>query len=291
MRKLRIFIIDDEFPKTEEYIEQGVYESRIDSDKLLHLLNVDPWAGQPYLRRLVSDILQSVPAQDGRIETFGFSDPAICLSAIDEGLAPDIIVFDWEYGNITWSDSSKSLQEILKNTNAFVFIYSHVGQEIPPFVNKQEYKRFAKRFQLFLKGEDKASVFSSEEFIVQYVVSRLDKNGTIKLHGIDVRFDQNGYLKNPSDILQLEDILGRAFLLKQLEAPGSAINDKTIEALLQKSDQKLWYSNKSGYLISAGAPVLMAKHKPDEELSCAEAAKRFGLLKLREAIESGIARV
>lgn len=289
--KLTLFIVDDQIPTIPEYVENSIYNSKLDVGSLQHLIKVAEWKGQHSLRRLTTDILKSDHSQTGTLLTYGFTHPSICLDEIDKGLQPDLIIYDWEYGSESNIESAKLLIEILNLTNAFVFVYSLVRNEIPPFLNKLEFDAFADRFQLFLKGDTNSSIFSSEEFILQYIVSRISKSNVIKIQGITVTFNENGYLDNPSDILHLESIFGRAFLLDRIKTIGFTWSEQNIENMLHSISDKLMLDEKRNLLITSDSTLFISKFNPNLELSFIEAFKRFGLLKIIEALEIGIVKV
>lgn len=289
--KLNLFIIDDQIPAIPEYVENLVYNTKLDAGSLKHLLKVAEWKGQHSLKRLTSDILRSDHAQSGDLSTYGFTHPSICLDEIDSGLQPDLIIYDWEYGSESNIESANLLIEILNSTKAFIFVYSLVRNEIPPFLNKLEFDAFADRFQLFLKGDTESSIFSSEEFILQYILTRLSKSNVIKIQGITVTFNENGYLNNPSDILHLESIFGRAFLLDRIKSIGFTWSEQNIENMLNNLDDKLLLDEKRSLLITPDSTLFISKFNPELEISLLEAFKRYGLLKVREAFETGIVKV
>jgi len=288
--KITLFILDDNIYKSQDFVEKSIYDSKINSELLLQLTNNYEWKGQHNLQELTSSILKSNHAQLGNIITYGFTHPSICLDAIDSGLKPNVVIFDWEYGSESNKESSNWLMEILNLTNSFIFVYSMVRNEIPPFLNKQEFDKHADHFQLFLKGDDKESIFSSEEFILQYVLSRVSRSNQIKLSGLQIDFNENGYLKNPTDILYLEKIFGRNFIIEQLKGKN-VISNEAIESLIEKAKGKLLFDSKRNYLITPDSTLFIEKFKPDVEISYLEALKKYGLTVLKEALEVGLKKV
>lgn len=286
--KLILFILDDNIPKISEYVERELYEEKLSAESLAHLVSSAEWTGQYNLRQLTSFILDSEHAKTSELETWGFTHPSLCLDAIDEGLQPNIIIYDWEYGSESNRESSNWLKEILNSTEAFVFVYSMVRNEIPPFLNKAEFDIYSKRFQLFLKGDADNSVFSSEEFILQYILSKITKTNHIKIHGIDISFQENGYLDRPSDILHLERIFGRLALGKKIEEGLTTISDETIEHILEDISIKIYYDKKKNILVTADS-ILINKVDTTNELNAIEVLKNYGLSKLKEVLETGIA--
>ena len=288
--KITLFILDDNIPKIPEFVEQSLYDEKISAASLNRLLDSSEWTGQHNLKQLTSFIIESDHFNSGNIEVWAFTHPSLCLDAIDEGLLPNVIIYDWEYGSETNKESSNWLKEILNSTQAFVFVYSMVRNEIPPFLNKTEFDEFSDRFQLFLKGDIKSSVFSSEEFILQYIVSTISKSNQIKLQGFDISFEENGYLSAPSDILYLEKILGRLALKKKLAAGIESISDHSIEQLLEGINIEIHHDDEKNLLVTADSNLMIKKIKSSRTLTAIDVLKEFGLLKLREVLEIGVAK-
>ena len=290
--KITLFILDDNIPKIPEFVEQSLYDEKISAASLNKLLFSAEWTGQHNLKQLTSFILESDHFNSGKIEVWGFTHPSLCLDAIEEGLLPNVIIYDWEYGFEPHKQSSNWLTEILISTQAFVFVYSMVRNEIPPFLNKADFDEFSDRFQLFLKGDIKSSVFSSEEFILQYIVSAISKSNQIKLQGFDISFEENGYLSAPSDILYLEKILGRLALKEKL-ATGivKSISDQSIEQLLEGIRRiEIHYDKEKNLLLTADSNLIKKNIKSSKILTANDVLKEFGLLKLREVLEIGVAK-
>jgi hypothetical protein len=272
--KITVFILDDNIYKSQEFVEKSIYDSKIDSNLLLQLTDSFEWKGQHNLQELTSNILKSKHSQSNDIITYGFNHPSICLDEIDKGLKPDVIVFDWEYGSESNKESSNWLREILTAVpTAFIFVYSQVRDAIPPFLNKQEFDKHAKRFQLFLKGDAENAIFTSEEFIFQYILSRVSNSNEIKVQGFKISFNDNGYLKNPTDILHLEKILGRNFLIEKFKNNNFSMTDDSIEQLMENYKGKILFDSNKNLLITPDSKLLIEKFKPKEELSYAELLK------------------
>ena len=181
--------------------------------------------------------------------------------------------------------------DILSKTKAFVFVYSKVRDELPPFLNKEVFDKYADHFQLFLKGDKSNSIFSAEEFILQLILFRLSKSVQIKIQGIAVNFRKNGYLKNPTDILYLEKILGRKSLLEKLNKKSSTISNQSIESLLKDVDIKILKDENKNLLVTADAQTLIKKIQHTKELTSLDVLKQYGLQILKEVLEIGIAKI
>lgn len=289
--KLTLFIIDDNIPKLPEFVEKSVYDGKLNGDILMHLLHSSEWKGQYNLKELTYLILNSEHVKSGEMKVFGFTHPSLSLDSIDEGLIPNIVIYDWEYTSESPINSSKWLTEILESTDAFVFVYSKVRNDIPVFLNKQNFDKYSNRFQLFLKGDTDSSVFSSEEFIHQYIVSQLSRANKIRIRGVNISFQENGYLKNPSDILYLEKILGRISLRKKLESEITQISNESIEKLIEDININIYYDEKKCLLITSDSQVALKNFELAKELTVIDVLQRYGLLTLEELLEIGIVKV
>lgn len=288
--KIRVFILDDRLPKPQEFVERSIFNAPISQDNLKYLVQHGQWTDEPNLKRLLSDVLSHEYTTQGFITVSGYTNPEIYLSHISKKHMPHVIVYDWEYDNQT-QHSGPWLLEILRMTKAFVFVYSGVRNSVPPTLNKKEFDKFAERFQLFEKGESGDSVFTSEEFIYQYILSLVDRNNTIHVGGLEVRFEASGYLKTPTDILYLESILGRAELLKQIQRNRNEITGESVERFLANLGGRLLLNRQKGFLITPDSSLMISRLKPTDEISLVDALKEFGLPKLTEAIEVGFVSV
>lgn len=284
-----IILIDDEIPITSEFTASSIYDTAITSENLYHLAITQTWKGLEPLQQLIKDIVTSKASQDNKINLTGYTKPTQCLLDIESGFNPDVLIYDWEYGMPNPTDSQAWLIDILSNTDAFVFIYSKVRDELPPFLNKKIFDKYAHRFQLFLKGSSTHSIFSSEEFILQFILSKVVDSGKIKIQGFDVEFSSNDYLKETSDILYLERVLGKKYLLEELKKHRYTLNDLTIENLLNNSDGFLYFSEAKSILISPDEITLINKLTPLIKLPYSHVAKKYSIAKLEETLEKGIA--
>lgn len=290
-KPISVYLIDDEFPKTEKFVSDGVYNSAITADNLYHLAITEDWKSQHFLQQLIKDIISSKPNNEGMVKLLGFTIPTQALSFVDDGDNPDLIIYDWEYNVPKPGESQEWLLELFAKTQAVVFVYSQVRDTLPEFLNKNVFDAFANRFQLFLKGSSDNYIYSSEEFILQYILSKVSSNYLIKLQGIEVRFSENGYLEGPKDILFLERILGRNFILEQLKDLDFSITQENIEKLLEKSNGRVLFEENKKILVTEDSTLLIRKFNPQQELSYLEVLKRFGLFALKEVVESGYLKV
>ncbi len=290
-KSIDIFLIDDEFPKTSEFTSASIYDSAIHSDNLYQLAISQSWKGLQPLQKLIKDIVTSNPFKENHIQLTGYTKPTQCLTDIENGIKPDLIIYDWEYGMPNPSESQEWLLDILSKTKAFVFIYSKVRDEIPQFLNKKVFDEYASRFQLFEKGNTKMSIFSSEEFIFQYILNRLSNEYEIIIQGERIQFKQNGFLKKAEDILYLEKILGKKKLLQILKEKVKIISDETLVKILSEFNEKIYFDELNNLLITADSKMLITKYKPEKLLTYLEVVKQYGIKTLASVLEIGIAKI
>ena len=242
------------------------------------------------MQKTIDNLTENEYTKKGQIDLYGFIHPEICLISIEEGLLPDIIIYDWEYGNSLPNQSSGDLLlEILEKTSAFIFVYSGMSNSIPPTLNESKFNAFADRFQLLAKGNTSHLIFSSEEFIYQYIISRINKNNIIKIHGIDIEFKSNGYLKMPTDILYLEQIFGRQFVLEQIKRSKS-IDEGMIESILLSISDIIYFNESKGILASTENKGLIENNNL-VTLTYAEVVKKFDIQVLEEILEKGLFKI
>lgn len=286
-----IFLLDDEFPKIEEFIARGVYGQAINADDLYHLALYENWGSLHYLKELIKDIVTSEPYKQGLINLIGYSNPELALSDIENGVTPHVIIYDWQYGQINDLNSQKWLIELIEKSKAFIFVYSQIGETLPQYLNKKEFNQHSSRFQLFLKGSKTNSIFYSEEFILQFILMEVAESSKLKIHGFDIEFSKNNYLKQASDILYLERIFGRLNLLEEIKKVQFSLNDETIGKILDSSNEFLYYSEEKKVLISPDNKSTIDKIQSLQKISFKQVADKFSIQKLEEALERGIALI
>lgn len=288
-----VFLIDDEFPKDPEFRSKGIYNSGISTDDLYHLAVNCEWEHHlKELQQLIKDIVSNpVCKEEGHIELMGFGSPTQALTAIQKGIVPNVIVYDWEYLNapIYNTNSKDWLLEILnKAKDSFVFVYSKVRDKIPQYLNTLEFAKYSHRFQLFLKGGKIKSSFSAEEFILQYIIGSASNSGNIKIDGIPIEFAANNYLTSASDILYLQRILGNQYVLDKLNNVDFLINEASVEKILNDSKGFLFYNENKGILISPNENYDMEKFEPYVRLNYLEVIKKFSINQLEDTLERGV---
>jgi len=285
---VNVFLLDDEFPIIEDFRKNGIYNGAINSENLYHLAINSEWNHLLDLQQLIKDVVTSQACKEGLINLVGFTSPLLAFPEIEKGLQPDVVIYDWEYFNSGLGPDSKNwLLEILNKTNAFVFVYSKRRDEILQFVNSKELNVFAPRFQLFLKSSKDHSLFTSEEFILQYILGCASNSGKIKLQGIEVEFTANDYLAKASDILYLDRIFGRNYILEEIKKVDFSINTASVEKIFNDSNEFLLFNEAKGILITTTYP-LKDSLSPLTEIKFIDVVKKFSISKLEETLERGI---
>jgi hypothetical protein len=287
---INVFIVDDGIPFSDVFVNNSVYDSFIPKLFLNQLVEEKEWKGHHNLKALTKKIITSKECLNGTIDVFGFTHPSICLDEIEIGIQPDIIIYDWEYQSEAASKSSEWLLELFNITEATVFVYSQVRDSIPPFLNKSVFDDFAGRFQLFLKGDSNNSVFSSEEFILQHILSRVTNSPELSIGGYKISFQENGFLATPSDILHIERILGKQNFLMKIKNLKS-INNESIIDLFKDQDLTFYFDDKRNLLIDQSSTFYIDKFTPNTKLTALDVVKRFGIVNLSRVIESGITKI
>lgn len=283
-----IFLLDDEFPRVKEFIEKGIYDKAIDGNDLYHLALYENWGTLSYLQQLIKDITTSQPYKDGLLKLSGYSNPEQALYDIEKGSEPYVIIYDWQYGEINDVNSQNWLLELLEQSNAFIFIYSQVGDTLSQFLNKPILNKYSNKFQLFLKGSKSHSLFYSEEFILQYILNEIEPNGKIKVHGFEVEFCSNKYLKKASDLLYLDRVFGRINLLEKIREANFKIDDDSIVEILDDEHNFLFFSKEKGVIVSPDNHSDLNKISDSVKITFREVISQFSLKKLEEALERGL---
>jgi hypothetical protein len=286
-----IFLIDDEFPPTKEFISKGIYEKAISANDLYCLALNEDWGSLHDLQNLIKNIVTSKAYEQGLINLSGYSNPELAFADIEIGVQPDVLVYDWEYGMPNAIESQNWLLEILSKTDAFVFVYSKVRDQLPAFLNKDTFDEHASRFQLFLKGNQNMSLFSSEEFILQYVLSLVSSEHEILVQGERVQFRSNGFLKDAKDILYLDKIFGRQKLVELIKGNGNIISDETLSEILSGTSETIRFDEVNKLLITSDSSMMIKKYQPATTLTYLEVATKYGLIALADVLEIGITKV
>lgn len=290
--KIMVFIIDDEFPPYQEFVSRDLYKNAISSTDLYELtIKLKNWGTLDFLKDLIQQLIESNEYQSGLIDVLGFKNPSFALNSIDDNILPNIVIYDWEYGMPNPTESQNMLIEILESApETFVIVYSKVRDEIPQFLNKSIFDKYSKRFQLIKKAESEFSVFNSEEFILQFILSKASRNPEIFIGGKKIKFTQNGFLDSPKDILYIEEILGKESLISKLKSVDT-LDNESIQTLFSNEKQDFYFDELNQYLIVEDADIFLKKYNPKLKYSMIETIIKFGVLKTSRAIERGITKI
>lgn len=292
-KPLSIYIIDDEFPKIPHYVSQSIYQSAIQSEIIEDLiLNYrDRWKAIQPLRNLISDMIASKLFKEGSINLLGYSEPEQALKDIDKGHLPDIIIYDWEYNGRKHTESEQWLLEILDKSDATIFVYSHVRDKIPQYLNKTEFDKHSKRFKLFSKGNNSNYIYTTEEFINQYTLSKITPNNDIKIQGKQMEFKSNNYINASSDIILLEKLFGKKELTDRILTLGNTIDENAIENLIEQLNDKIGFDSEKNILYMLDSPILSVRYNCKEELSPINVLKQYGFNTLLSLFEVGVTKI
>ena len=280
--KTIVAFVDDSLPVEGDVI--------INNDLLKELIRLPDkkWRSEKNLKDLIAKIFETKAYKNGHVEIFGFEHPEKILNEIEaKNFNPDLIVYDWEYFKFS-EESGKSLILILEKTKAFVFVYSSFFDTVFPILNNHEFDKYSQRFQLLKKGERDSSIFSSEEFINQYFLSLFNKNNIIKVSNHEIKFNSSRYLTDASDILYLESILGKEFILQNLNKIKNEISEKNLESLFELVDNKFFITEDNKYIVYENTELMNEKYGPFAEISYKDVLKKIGVKGIYELLNSGI---
>jgi len=280
-----ITFVDDQIP-VDPGEDAGLIEAKR-IEELVKLTTVE-WHSQVNLKTLIEKLMLTDRYKNKKIIISGVTHPSILLNKIEEDkFSPDVIVYDWEY-EMESDESGSNLLEILKTTKSFVFVYSSFFDAIPPTLHKKEFDAFANRIQLLSKGDRQSSIFSSEEFIIQYILGLFSKDNTIQLSNHTVKFNSSGYLEEASDILYLEAVLGKDFILSNLDKVHFEISKENIENLFALVKDKLFVSKDGKYVIADANDLMKEKYGPLDEISYKDVLKMIGIKGIDKLLQGGI---
>lgn len=294
----KIAIIDDKLPYDINKDAAGKFFS---GDKIKQWLKTANWSEEPHLKKLIERIFASDLYKHKEIEPIGFSSPSALLNYLSESKEqPNLIIFDWEYQ--TRNDiTKKQLIEIIKETSAFIFVYTALADKIWQLLIKEVkekndvtedvFQTNIKRIQLLKKGDAQMSLFSSEDLIMQFIISQFKKAYEFKMGEHSIRFEENDFLKSPSEILVLESILGKQNLFSKLEKANFEISNNTIESIFSDVKPKFYLSNDKKYLMESDSASYKKQYGPLKEYTFLKALSRFGAKTIDKTLERGIAQV
>ncbi len=287
-RKLVICFIDNWLPRNRTF--EKVHDDKLIKSGILRRFigkNAD-WTDERKLGDLLSTVLRS--RYRNKLNVQWALAPSICLEAVRKSnYKPDVVVYDWEYG-IGQINPVSLLIDLIKSTYAFFFIYSNQAQRIPISLYKNKLDEYAERFQLLPKGAAE-DIFTSEEFIYQYIASAISKKPIIKIGRSEIRFNSSGWLESPTDILYLESIIGRERTIEKLRAAKGSVTEEKIENWLSEIKDDLFINKKNKILVTEVTPFHAEHFGKFDRIDYGSVFKKYGLKKLNELLERGVTRV
>lgn len=294
----KIAIIDDKLPYN---INTDVVDKFFPSTKIEEWIKKGDWSKEGDLKKLLERIFASDLYNHKELEVIGFLFPSALLNYLSgPNEHPKLIIFDWEYQTNN-QDTKRLLIEIIKKTSAFIFIYTAKADTIWQLLvgessekndlSGDAFESNINRLQLLKKGDNKISLFSSEDLIIQFIISQFKKAYEFKMGAHSIRFEENKFLKSPSDILLLETMLGRKYLLEKLEKANFEISDQTIENIFSDVKVKFYLSKDKQYLMETNTENNRKKYGALEEFSFLSALSKFGVKTIDKTLERGIAQV
>ena len=285
---ISVFIIDDWIPINKEFIDSDKYSQAINADDLYHLALNEDWKSLSNMQQLIKNIRTSEEYASGFISLYGFSNPEIALTSIEEGLSANVIIYDWQYGaEINHKISKECLLFLLDKTSAFIFIYSFIEPKLSSLLNEPVFNKFRDRFQLFLKDGEIPQSYTSEEFIYQYIVNLVSNQISIRINGVNIEFKSNNLLSNASDILYLQRIIGSKYFLDELPKIDFEVNEAGIEKILNDSGKFIFYNEREKILINPAELEGKYLETTYQKLSYVDVIKNFSIEILEDTLNRG----
>jgi hypothetical protein len=283
----QIAIIDDKFPYD---INLDVTDLPFGNQKIENWINNKDWGEEGNLKHLIERIMELDLFKHKEIEVLAFLYPAALINYLKNNSNPQLLIFDWEYQTKN-KDTKSQLIEIINDTTSFIFIYSALADSIWQLFLGNVFEKNISRLQLLKKGENKLSLFTSEDNIIQFIISQFNKAYEFKLGQNSVRFEENDFLKSPSSIFILESILGKEFLLQKLTESNFEISNSTIESIFSDVKTKFYLSKDKRYLLEFDNENNRNKYGPLQELSFLKTLKNYDLKIIDKTLERGIALI
>lgn len=309
-KHISIWIIDDSLPY-QRFLNEIDDTLPISASQIGNIINSgDGWPDEEQpLKDLTNLILQSQYFINGFIDLKWILYPNFGINALkneSEIYSPDLVIYDWEYKNypgiapeattdenekFIMPSSGKSLLMLLNQLQeSFFFIYSNRAATIPIELFKDKLDDYAKQFQVLPKGDNRLYL-SAEEMIYNYILLRINNQEKINIGGKEVVFDNSGMLRDYTDILYLENILGKEYLKKKLGEVADPFTDAVVSEILKEFSFQLYLSADKKILISEKDPFVEKKYGPLITLSYKEAFNKYGLQIINEALNNTIIKI
>jgi len=308
-KKISVWIIDDSLPYQKRLLNKIDDTQPISSSHIINIISTgDEWPDEERpLKELTNIIIQSSSFLKDLIDLKWVLYPNLAINAIKQKkYAPDLIIYDWEYKNypgiaseVTMDEnekmlmpsSGKSLLELLTwLPDSFFFIYSNKAAEIPIELFKEKLDNYAKQFQVLPKGDHRL-ILSAEEMIYNYILLKINGQERIKIGDTEVEFDKSGQLKDYTDILYLENILGKEYLKEKIKHVPDPFSDTAVSEILKNFSFQLYLSADNKVLLSERDRFAEKKYGPLESISYQEAFNKYGLRIINEALNNTIIKI
>ncbi len=279
-----IVIIDDKFPYN---INADITDEPIPQEKIESWVNTGDWGKEHDLKGLIDQIISSNLYKHKEITILGFLYPQALLGYLKKNKSPQLIIFDWEYLT-QQKETLTSLIEIIGKTTSYIFIYTALADKIWQLLNGDIFEKNIDRIQLLLKGDKKLSLFTSEDNIMQFIISHFEAAHEFKMGESSVRFEKNTFINVPSDLLLLESILGRDVLLQKLKESNFEISERTMKSMFSDLGIKFYRSKDEKYLLDSNRDSNEEIYGPLREISFLDALSKFGIKLIDKTLERGI---
>lgn len=183
-----ICLIDNTIPAN--LYPDFIKETKILDESILKYLVLNSEWDEPPVKGVVEKLLDD----SDNWKVSAFKDPSFYLSHCEEEVFnPEIILYDWDYGQGPGSDKAETdLLAILETTYAIVHIFTNADSQdgVTNVIAKDEFEPYRERLKLFKKDED-----NSIEALLASATERYNSNFSYRF-GKEVKLNANKALEN-----------------------------------------------------------------------------------------------
>lgn len=183
-----VCLIDNTIPANQH--PEFIQETKLLDESILKFLILNSEWDEPPVKDVVETLLAD--AQNWKVSAF--KDPSFYLSHCEEEIYnPEIILYDWDYGQGPGSDKSETdLLSILNTTYAVVHIFTNADsqQEVTNVINRETFEPFRDRLMLFRKDDE-----NSVEALLASATERYNSNFSYRF-GREIKLNANKALEN-----------------------------------------------------------------------------------------------
>jgi len=185
MSKYSICILDDKLPVNQlnGWFEDNNLLSHNNFKLLMELVNEKDWE-----EKQLFQLISSLYSKSDTFELFGFVSHSFFLNYIDDNIfSPDIVIFDWDVGEI---DPKQNLLNILQKKYCLIAVYTGADtlEEIRQTIEDNEFDNYRDRLFLKIKGEENSVKTLEDEIDKRKNIFSFNLNKTLKqntIQGID----------------------------------------------------------------------------------------------------------